>query len=77
LRRVEGNRVRQIGTVVMPVALNTWYQLRLDSVGDRVRAYVNGKLLIEAVEPQPRAGNGGIVTYKAAADFDDFREIQP
>lgn len=77
LRRVEGSRVRQIGTVVMPVALNTWYQLRLDAVGNHVRAYVNGKLLIEAVEPHPWAGNGGIVTYKAAADFDDFREIQP
>jgi len=77
LRRVEGNRIRQIGTVVMPVALNTWYQLRLDAVGDRVRAFVNGKLMIEAVEPLPRAGNGGMVTYKAAADFDDFREIQP
>jgi hypothetical protein len=77
LRRVEGNRVRQIGAVVLPVALDTWYQLRLDAVGDRVRAYVNGKLLIEAVEPQPQAGNGGMVTYKAAADFDDFRETQP
>jgi len=77
LRRVEGGRVRQIGTVVMPVSLNTWYQLRLDAIGDRVRAYVNGKLMIEAVEPLPRAGNGGMVTYKAAADFDDFRAVQP
>jgi hypothetical protein len=77
LRRVESGRIRQIGTVVMPVSLGTWYRLRLDAVGNRVRAYVNGKLMIEAVEAQPMAGNGGVVTYKAAADFDDFSEIQP
>jgi len=77
LRRVESGRIRQLGTVVMPVSLNTWYQLRLDAVSNRVRAYVNGKLMIEVVEPHAWAGNGGLVTYKAAADFDDFRETQP
>ena len=60
-----------------PISLKTWYQLRLEAVGNRARAYVNGKLMIEVVEPIAWAGNGGLVTYKAAADFDDFREIQP
>ena len=54
-----------------------YYTITYNAAFRRVRACVNGKLLIEALEPQPRAGNGGLVTYKAAADFDDFREIQP
>jgi hypothetical protein len=39
---------------------------------------VNGQLMIEAVEQTHfPSGAGGVVTYKAAADFDDYREIEP
>jgi hypothetical protein len=77
LRRVEGGQIRQLGTVIQPVSLNTWYRLRLESIGNRVRAYVNDKLMIEVTDQAPRAGNAGLVTYRAAADFDDFKAVQP
>ena len=61
----------------MNVTPGTWYRLRLDAVGSRVRGYVNGRLLIEATDPQPTSGRQGLMTYRAAADFDDYRAIRP
>ena len=77
LRRVSSGQIQQLGTVLLPVTLNTWYQLRLESIGGRARAYVNGKLLIEVADQPARQGNGGLVTYKTAADFDDFSAVRP
>jgi hypothetical protein len=78
LRRVEQGRIVEIGSVALPVALNTWYDLRLEVVQQNLRAYLNGKLLIEVVEHEYYSqGTGGLVTYKAAADFDDYREVEP
>jgi hypothetical protein len=78
LRRVEQGRIVEVASVAMPVALNTWYQLRLEVIQQRLRAYVNGKLMIELQENTYYSqGSGGLVTYKAAADFDDYREVEP
>ena len=78
LRRVTDGRIVELGSVALPVALGTWYQLRLDVVTQSLRAYVNGKLMIDFVEHEYYLpGAGGMVTYKAAADFDNYLEIEP
>lgn len=78
LRRVEQGRIVEVGSVALPVATGTWYDLRLEVIQQSVRAYVNGKLLIEVMEHAYYSqGSGGIVTYKAAADFDNYRETEP
>jgi hypothetical protein len=77
LRKVQGGNIVQLGSAVLTVTPNTWYTLRLDAVGSNVRAYVNGRLVLEATDPQPLAGSAGILTYRAAADYDDFRAVVP
>ncbi|HEU4590002.1 MAG TPA: hypothetical protein VFS13_03760 [Steroidobacteraceae bacterium] len=77
LRRVVDGQIVQLGTVVLNVTPGAWYRLRLEAVGNRVRAFVNEKLRIEATDPQPFNGRQGLVTYRAAADYDDYRAIRP
>jgi hypothetical protein len=78
LRRVQNGQITEIGSIPMTVTPGVWYRLRLDVVAQQLRAYVDGKLLIEAREQSYYSqGAGGVVTYRTAADFDDYREIEP
>ena len=63
----------------MPMTVNTWYDLRLDIVGTRLRAYLNGLLMLEATDQTSphSAGYAGLAAYKAAAEADDFLAVQP
>jgi hypothetical protein len=55
----------------------TWYNLRLDAVGDELRAYVNGTLRLEVRDSTHERGRSGLVMFKTAADYDDFVAYQP
>ena len=77
LRRVSGNQITQLGTAVFNVTPGTWYRLRLEVVGTRVRGYINGRLVLEAVDQQGFGGAVGMVTYHTQADYDDFRAAVP
>jgi hypothetical protein len=77
LRKVISGQITQLGTAVFNVTPGAWYRLRLEIVGNRVRGYVNGRLVLEAIDNHPLLGVGGMVTYRTQADFDDFRAVQP
>ena len=57
--------------------LNTWHTLRLEAVGNLLRGYVNGVPLLEATDNTFATGKYGLVTSRTAANFDDFRAVQP
>ena len=50
LRKVVDGSVTSLATVPFTVLPSIWYQLRLDAVGNRLRAYVDGVLLLEATD---------------------------
>ena len=77
LRKLENGSIVQLGSAVLTVTPNTWYTVRLEAVGSRLRAYVNGRLVLEATDPQPRIGRVGLIGYRAAADYDDIRAVVP
>jgi pectate lyase len=77
LRKMVNGVSTTLATVPLAVAPATWYSLRLDAVGDKLRGYVDGKLLVEASDDTHASGNAGPVMFKAAADFDDFLAYQP
>ncbi|HEY5759156.1 MAG TPA: hypothetical protein VIU34_25205, partial [Steroidobacter sp.] len=61
------------------VATNTTYRVRLETVGSRIRAYVNGELKLEASDTAGTLGlkRAGIVMYKTSALVDNFSLFQP
>jgi hypothetical protein len=77
LRKFVNGAATTLATAAFGVEHATWYALRLDAVGDRLRGYVNGRLVLEATDTSHARGNAGPVMYKAAADFDDFLSVQP
>jgi hypothetical protein len=77
LRKVVNGVATTLATVPLAVSPATWYSLRLDAVGDRLRGYVDGQLLVEATDRALARGTSGPVMFKAAADYDDFLAYQP
>jgi hypothetical protein len=70
LRRLVNGTVQVIATVPVTVATNQWYDLRLEVVGNLVRAFVNGDLKIEtSATGLPAAGRSGVLMYKTSADL--------
>ncbi|MFC4307864.1 FG-GAP repeat protein [Steroidobacter flavus] len=79
LRKLANGVATTLDTAAMPVALNTWYNLRLDIVGNKLRAYVDERLVLEATDASSphAAGRYGVGSYKTAAEADDFLAVQP
>ncbi|MEO8062796.1 MAG: hypothetical protein ABI821_08610 [Pseudomonadota bacterium] len=77
LRKVVNGVATTLATVPLGVSPAVWYSLRLDAVGDQLRGYVDGKLLVEATDDTLASGASGPVMFKAAADYDDFLAYQP
>jgi hypothetical protein len=79
LRKLVDGVPQTFATAPLNVDLNQTYRIRLESVGTRLRAYVNDKLIVEAVDPNvPTApSTAGVAMYKVAADVDNFSLLQP
>lgn len=77
LRKVVNGTVTVLGTASLPVTANTWYDLRLDAVGNELRASVNGVQLFQAVDSSHASGQGGLLSYKAAAEYANYYAWQP
>ena len=66
-------------SVPFTVQTNVSYRVRLETIGTRVRVYVNGTLRAEATDATltPVASTAGVATYKAALDLDNVVVTQP
>ena len=58
LRKVVNGTPTTLASAAFPVLPASWYQLRLDAVGDLLRAYVNGTLLLETTDGALPEGGG-------------------
>ena len=45
--------VTVLGTVSFTLRRNTWYDLRLDAVGNELRGFINGAQVLQAVDSSP------------------------
>jgi hypothetical protein len=77
LRRWWNRNLTILDEVAMPVTVGTSYRVRFEVIGDQLRLYVNGRLMAEAEDETFSRGRHGMVTYRAAADFDSFRASRP
>jgi len=58
---------------VQPPALGQWHALRLVAVGDRIQAYLNGRLLLDHRDSRYRSGQVGLWTKAdSVTAFDDL-----
>jgi hypothetical protein len=77
LRKLVNGAITVIGSVPLIVSAGSWYELRLEVIGTALRAYRNGTLVIQATDTTHVSGRVGLMTYKAAAEFDNYLAYQP
>ncbi len=77
LRKVVNGAITVLGTAPLTVRPNTWYNLRLDAVGNELRAFVNGTQVLQKVDASHASGQGGLLTYKTAAEYMNYLAWQP
>ena len=77
LRKLVNGQIQALGTANVSVTPGAWVGLRLETVGASVRAYVNGTLVLQVVDPGFTTGRTGLLTYRARASFDDYRAVRP
>jgi Domain of Unknown Function (DUF1080) len=68
------NGRRQLATAtVQPPALGQWHTLQVVAIADHIRAYLNGKLLLDHRDPRFRSGQVGLWTKAdSVTAFDDL-----
>ncbi len=79
IKKLVNGAIQTLASMPLPVAVNTSYRVRLETVGSRIRAYVNGELKLEASDTSttPGAKRAGVVMYKTSAEIDNFSLFQP
>ncbi len=80
LRRLESGFIRVLDTAPLPVATGRSYRVRMEAIGDRLRVYVDNRLLLDALdtaEPYLAYGRAGVIMYRTAAQFDNVRWSTP
>jgi len=78
LRKLVNGTIQELGSAALPVTAGAWYDLRLEVIGSRLRAFVNGELKVETSDASVIAsGRNAMIMYKAAADYTDYFVYQP
>lgn len=65
------------GRMVFPMAMGAWYDLRIDTRGDRHRCYVNGMLMMENREGAIRRGSISVILWEIDGATDCVAEVGP
>jgi hypothetical protein len=77
IRKLVNGAIFELANAPFPVSADTWYTVRLEVVGAQLRAYINDRFLMEATDTSLATGKYGLVTYRAAATFDDVDVREP
>ncbi|HEX6397028.1 MAG TPA: hypothetical protein VFZ95_06365, partial [Steroidobacteraceae bacterium] len=71
LRKKVNGALVSLGSAAIPVVLNRNYRITLTASDGHVSAAVDGRTLIKADDNELTSGSAGILSYRAAADFDN------
>ena len=77
LRKLTNGAITVLGTASFPVTPGSAFTLKLEAIGDRLRVYANDELRIESAGAEIKAGQVGLMTYRAAASFDEYWAYEP
>jgi hypothetical protein len=77
LRKLVDGRIVELGRSGFTLGSGDWHTMKLEAIGNQIRAYVDGQLVIEAEDSSHPTGISGIITYRTSALFDYLRVIQP
>jgi hypothetical protein len=71
LRRMVNGTFTTLASANLTVTLNRSYRLRLETIGTRLRVFVDNQLLAEASDSSHARGRAGVMMFRTRADFDN------
>lgn len=71
IKRIINGAFVTLASTSMPVVVNRNYRLRLEAIGTFLRAYVDGRLVLQTRDTALTHGHAGVRMYRARADFDN------
>lgn len=71
LKKMMNGAIQTLASVDLPISAGTDYRLRLEAIGTTLRVYVNGIEQLKAFDASLTHGQAALMTYKAAADYDN------
>jgi hypothetical protein len=77
LRKLVNGAITVLATVPVNVTTSSWYSLRLEVLASTLRVYLGDALVMQVVDTAHMRGRTGLMTYKAAAQFDDYASYRP
>jgi hypothetical protein len=77
LRKTENGLVTTIASATAIVTAGSSQTLRLTTVGESLKVYLNGRLALQATDTTFSAGSTGLATFGASAEFDEWLVIAP
>ena len=77
LRKLVNGAIHELDRASYTVDGARWYQLRFEAIGNSLRAYIDGQLVLEATDDTFPAGAYGLAMYRSAAMYDDFVAFEP
>jgi hypothetical protein len=79
IKKLVDGSIQTLASVPFTVAANTTYRVRLETIGSRIRAYVNGEQKLEVSDTPTPSGptRAGVVMYKTAVEIDNFLLFKP
>jgi hypothetical protein len=77
LQRWMNGQITVLDEAPFTITAGTSYRMRLEAIGSFLRLYVNGRFVAEAVDSTIPQGRYGLITYRGAAEFDNFNASRP
>jgi hypothetical protein len=78
LRKLVNGTIQELGSATVAVTTGAWYDLRVEIIGSRIRAFVDGELKVQLTDPAAiGSGRNAMIMYKATADYTDYFVYQP
>jgi hypothetical protein len=71
LNGTERTTVATLGSASLPITLNRSYRTRLETIGTRLRLYVDDQLLAEASDSSLSHDVAGVMMFRTKADYDN------
>jgi hypothetical protein len=77
LRKIEGGIATTLATATTPTAIGSWQSLRFTAVGESLKVYLKGRLILQATDATFPTGSVGLTTSSASAEFDEILVVAP
>jgi len=71
VRKIVGGVFQPVATAPLSLVLGRVYRFRIEAIGSRLRAFVNGVQVVEAIDDAHARGGVGLAMFRARTDYDN------